>query len=342
MRKSFRNRLLAVAAVGVSSFLLLTGFDSSLTVEDVVNNARENASFDQACMKITGAADISLDVSAGDQTQSMPLSGGFDLDADYIMSPFQMHVSGNMKGDASVLGMSADLGVDVYLEAEDDGTGMMYAKVSGIDGAEETWHAGRLPAEYMSQMLSALEASRSGEMPEALGNIDLQGAIDAFNSSCTLSPNPVDVDGIECYEITGSLDGATLSSVVTDVLKNQSVAQVDETTAQMVGMVLSGLKVDMTADYATDNFKSVYGKLDLAASDFSMIAQIAGAFMGGGDESGASIDLTVSALNMEYTSDFESPVSIEIPAEALTAEVEDISPAALGSAAGEAEESVAS
>jgi hypothetical protein len=65
-------------------------------------------------------------------------------------------------------------------------------------------------------------------------------------------------------------------------------------------------------------------------------------FDGGGEDSGASMGLTVNALNMEYTSDFESPVSIEIPAEALTAEVEDISPAALGSAAGAAEESVAS
>ncbi len=57
MKKNLRNRLLALAAVSVSSIMLLSGFDSSMTVEDIMSKAQEaNASLSQFSAHAVGRA----------------------------------------------------------------------------------------------------------------------------------------------------------------------------------------------------------------------------------------------------------------------------------------------
>ena len=73
MKKNLRNRLLALAAVSVSSIMLLSGFDSSMTVEDIMAKAQEaNASLSQFSAHAVANGDIQLVVNTplGKRSQS--------------------------------------------------------------------------------------------------------------------------------------------------------------------------------------------------------------------------------------------------------------------------------
>ena len=66
MKKNIRNRFLAVTAAAASSFLLLSGFDSALTVQDIQNNVRDAmSSMGGFSADVQAVADLSLDMAMG-------------------------------------------------------------------------------------------------------------------------------------------------------------------------------------------------------------------------------------------------------------------------------------
>ena len=326
MKKIFRNRLLAVTAAAAASFLLLSGFDSALTVEEVVENMNAAAAqMGGVNADVKGVADVSVDISAGGETQSLAATGSVDMKVQLTADPLVIAVSGSMEGDASSLGMSSgSLEIEVYIAGQEDGSGITYVRAP--IGGDTSWHAAALTAEDMETMSESIKASFGGD-PVAAGEtlgMDLSSINEKLMANMTLAPEAVNVNGVDCYEIAQTVDGETFFSILNEVMKAMPQnTGIDESSLSAVQMLLGGLKLDAVTDCSVEDFTPVYASVDLSGSDFSMIGQMFGAMMPTSEEgaSAPQIDVNVNALNMTMNYE-EVPAQIEIPAEALEAEVE--------------------
>lgn len=326
MKKIFRNRLLAVTAAAAASFLLLSGFDSALTVEEVVANMNAaTAQMGGVNADVKGVADVSVDISAGGETQSLAATGSVDMKVQLTVDPLVIAVSGSMEGDASSLGMSSgSLEMEVYIAGQEDGSGITYVRAP--IGGDTGWHAAALTAEDMATMSESIKAAFGGD-PLAAGEtlgMDLSSINEKLMANMTLAPEAVNVNGVDCYEIAQTVDGETFFSILNEVMKAMPQnAGIDESSLSAVQILLGGLKLDAVTDCSVEDFAPVYASVDLSGSDFSMIGQMFGAMMPTSEEgaSAPQIDVNVNALNMTMNYE-EVPAQIEIPAEALEAEVE--------------------
>ncbi len=326
MKKNIRNRLLAVTAAAAASFLLLSGFDSALTVQEVNDNmTAAMAEMGGLSADIKGAADVSVDVSAGGETQSLAATGSVDMKVQFTADPLVMAVTGSMEGDASSLGMmSGSLEMETYLVGQEDGSGIAYVRMPM--GEDTGWHAAAISAEDMAMVNDSVQASFSGDpmaAAEKLG-MDLSSIQEQLLANATLAPEAVNVNGVDCYEISQTVDGQTFFDIMTEVMKAMPQnAGIDTSSLSVLQMVLGGIKMDTVTDCAVEDFAPVYASVDLSGSDFSMIGQMFGAMMPTSDEGAEApqISVNVNALNM--TMNFEEvPDQIEIPADALAAEIE--------------------
>ena len=213
--------------------------------------------------------------------------------------------------------------MDMYLKGQDDGSGIMYVRMPMDD--DTGWHAAEVPVETMSQMLQSVQASISGDVAaagEQLG-VDLSSIQEQMTADMTLAPEAVNVNGVDCYELSMTIDGDTLFSIVSQLAAAVPEAGIDSDTLSIFQMVFSGIKMDAVSDCSVETFAPVYGSVDLSGSDLSLIGQMIGAMMlsGDDDQEMPQIGVTINALN--YTVNFNDvPAQLEIPAEALAAEIE--------------------
>lgn len=324
MKKNFRNRLLAVIAAASSSFLLLSGFDSSLTAQDI--QSKGNAAVLESngmSYSINGTADLSIDAAMGDQTQSLPINGNLTLNGSFIFSPFSMAITGSASGDAAGMGVGGSVDLEMYMLSQEDGTGIMYVKTTA--GGDDAWHAATLSAEDMSKMENTVTSSISGDISavsDQLG-VDVSAIQEKANSFVSVSPEAADLDGVECYELTASMTGDDIFSLLSDLLPLLSNAGIDESVLSTYQMFTSGLQVNTAAYYDANTFLPKYSVVDLGSSDFSMIAQLLGAMMFSSEDSteAPAITLNVGALALEATF-MDAPTAIEAPPEALAVQPE--------------------
>ena len=329
MKKNLRSRLLAVAAVAVSSVMLLSGFDSSMTAQDVMAKAQEaNKGITQFSANAQANADVQLAVAVGEQTTTMPMTGTMNMDIKYVLDPLQMAMTGTASGDASAMGLAGEAGMEMYMVSEEDG-GKVYIKLTGIQGADG-WQAAAIPADQINEVKDLINKAMTGDyasISEETG-IDVQALQDTLYEDLTLAPEAVTVNGKECYELTCTIDGNKVYEIVAQMAAANENLGIDESTLQMIQLFGSMLKINMVMDYDVETFHPVYAAFDMNGSDFSMIGAMIGSLMFSGQTEGEeapAVELTVNTLNLAYSYDYETPVSIEVPAEALDAQMTDIS-----------------
>ena len=328
MKRANRNRLIAVTAAAVSSFLLLSGFDSALTAQDVIDRAQESMlDMNSISAQVTGVADIMLDMSSGEESMSIPAKGNLDMEVKMVMEPFAYYVGGTMSGDASSFGLAGEMAMEVYMIAEEDGSGKVYVSVSGIEG-EEGWHAAPISAEDMQKFADMIEASRTGDLSYAseVTGMDLKALQDQMFSGAELAPDAVNVNGQDCYEISIPVTGDMMSDIISQMAAANEEMGIDETTLSIINMFLNPVRMDVVEDFSVDTFQPVYAGFDLAGSDFSMFGPMIGSLVFNSGENSTEaapdINLTINALNLSAVYDQE-PAVIEVPEEALGAEMEE-------------------
>ena len=304
-----RKRILATIAAGSAAVLMLSGFDSAMTVEQLTENSK-NAMAQMTSMSATmhGEAAAAVHVSQGGEngaTMDIPMNGSLDMNMTFSMEPLQADISFNYAVDA--MGQGGSGSFQVYMVENEDGTGTAYAGQSA-DGGQMEWNASTADAETFAQVKEAVKAAMSGDL-SALSSMSGDSSFDPaaltammdkykeqFMGKAQLTPQSVTADGKECYELTADLNGDDISQVLTDVMSAAGQA-VDTSSLQMIQPILGGFVLHMESRYDAQTFLPVDMVIDLGGSDFSAFSDlIAGSMTGGAEGVSASVDVSAGGL----------------------------------------------
>ena len=339
-----RRKLLGLVGIGTAAVLMLSGFDSAMTVEELQNNAMEAfKSVEQYSGDFNADADVVMAISQAGENgaqMTMPLQG--NVSGHFAMTKEPIGAAIDMEFSGSGAGMEGSGSMELYLKENEDGTGISYFH-GVMNGEDSGWQAGAVSAEDMAKAKEAMDKVMNGDVDSFLDeNTSPDSDLNAeqikeligkyketFGAAVQLSPEAAEVNGHECYEVVLDITGDVLTGAISDVAEVAGET-LDDSTLAIVQMVASVLDIKVVADYDVETFLPVAGAVDLTGSDFSMLSQIAASMMGS-DEIGG-VDLTVNALGAQFNASYDD-VDITIPDEALEAEVVDAG-AALGSVVG--------
>ena len=332
MKKSFRNKLFAVSAVAVSSVLVLCGFDANLTSKDLLvksTDAMANAPTQSITMK--GTVDAVIETGSGDTAMSLPVKADANIVAEYTTAPFNCHVSGNLAANAM---QQADLEFDMYLLQQDDHSGIVYMKYSGMSDSAG-WNAQAVPEEAIEELQESLNTPYAELIASASSStgMDCDALVDSLLSDAAVAPSAVNVNGKDCYEVSESVSGSEFAPLI-DMVEGLAIDTEAENVFDAFGgvavmeiakAILGSIQMDVVSDFDAETFLPVYSSVDFTNTDFSTIATLAGAVSGmSAGEEGFEIPqirITANALKMEASYDPKKEVAIDPPAEARSVEV---------------------
>ena len=147
-----RRRLLGVLGVGTAAVMMLSGFDSAMTVADLEKNAVEAMkTVEQFSGDFNAGADITVTVTQEGEngaTMSLPLSG--ELTGSFCMTMEPMAAGMEMQFSGSGAGEEGSGSMQLYVVENEDGTGTGY--VHAVSGEDDTgWEASEISADEMAQ-----------------------------------------------------------------------------------------------------------------------------------------------------------------------------------------------
>ena len=325
-----KKRILGTIAAGAAAVMLLSGFDSAMTVQELQEKTKDAlAQATSMWVVVKGTADANLKLTQNTEngaSMDIPINGNCDLDCRINLDPFQAGVSIRYSGEA--MGQGTDGSMEVFLIENEDGTGTEYTGMPA-DGQVQ-WSSGIIEAEALSQMKSIINSSLKGDL-SSLEGVPVNGngvdpaALTALAEKyqnqiahlAQIAPQSAMKDDEECYELTTEITGEFLNQMLTDILAAGGQTP-DEASLQMVKAALSGLKVKVDTLIGADTYLPAYGTVDLGESDFSALGNLMAGTMGAaaGD---MSADISVNELKMSANFQFNEPVSIQIPPEAEAA-----------------------
>lgn len=336
-RKNMRKRLVATIAAGAAAVLMLSGFDSAMTVQGLTEKSKSAmAQVSSLKADLQGNASMNLNISQGGEggaTMDIPINGMFGLNMQLNLDPLQMMVEMEYKGEA--MGQGADAKMSMYVLEKEDGSADAYL---GTYSSSETtvmqWNAETADAQQVGQLKEAVKAMLSGDFAAISSLADTGASVDpaaaaqvAANyqdqilSMTALSPQSVMVNGKECYQLTADVSGSDLLPLMTEVMA-ASGEMTDDMSLQVMETVLSGIRIHMESDIDVQTYLPVYAVMDLGGSDFSAVGNmIVGSMMGGSTDGSASAAININELKASGTFDGNSPVQITVPEEAKAAAV---------------------
>lgn len=295
----------AVLALGAGS-MLLTGFDSAATVDDVIANYTEASKNLEAC---NASADMDMQIDVGvasdtmgaDITMNMKMAG--NLDISYLLDPLSVSVSGSFQVNAAGEEMNADM--QVYLVPGDNGAWDSFTYVD--DGTGGSWQYSEVPAEQMEEIQKLMEESQLNP--------------DSFPVEYTLSEEPTEVNGSACYHLAASITYDVLQSVMEEAMATAASEELDEETMAIVESMLSGMVFNMDMDVDAESYLPLQASINMDGSDFSAFAQLMGTAFATTDSDGnvviPDVTLEIPTMIMNFTYDYSTPAEITVPAEAL-------------------------
>ena len=325
-----KKRILGVIAAGCAAVLMLSGFDSAMTVEELQEKTKAAvADVGSMWVVVKGTADANLSMSQNTEngaSMDIPINGNLDMDYRFNLEPFQMKVGIQYSGEAMGQGMNG--GMEVYLLENEDGSGQAY--MGNLVGGQMQWSANDVDAQQVAQMKDMVVATLNGDASSLSALSESGNAMDAaalqelvtkyqdqFADLVQISPEYALKDDTECYELTADVSGDVLFQMMTDILSASGQGP-DDASLQMAQAAISGLRAKIDTLVDAETYLPAYGTIDLGESDFSQIADlVAGSMAGSGTDMTANVN--VNALNMSANFTFNEPVQIEVPAEAEAA-----------------------
>ena len=305
MKKGLR---LGALLLGAASFSLLTGFDSAATAEDVLQNYLDASKNVQT---VSADADLVLDASiavpAADMSMGLSASGTEAIAA--TMDPLGMKADASF--DVSMMGQNMNVKVAMYGVTEEDGQFALYMLADTGEGDAE-WQKTAIDSAEIQQLLEQA--------------MTMQLDASSLPVSFELAPAAVDVSGKECYELYTSMGMNDLLLTVQPYLdqvmpEGQGISAED---LQTVGALLGGIQFNLSVDVDCEEYRPMKVHLDLDGSDWTTIAALLASSFGTDDEGNPyEVNLAVDTVSLDIVYDYETPVEITVPAEALSAAESD-------------------
>ncbi len=310
-----RKKLLFPAAACGLCFLLLSGFDQQMTPEEILEKSNEaSAAIEEV------SADLTLNLEAGVSSESrtegeqsflLGIYGDLNVAMQTQNTPGEDTPSVNCKvaGDirTSVPGSEESARMEYYLLTDGDGSLDAYVNVS--EDEEDHWQHESLPTDSLTEGMGSA-------LPQ----------VTTLPGTRTLSDTFTEVDGISCYQVTNTITYEDLEPYLTDLkelLSKQLPGEDLESAFSLVELALDGVRLNIVTDIGTEDFLVRKVRMDLSGSDLSGLCSILTyAFAQSGDD---GMDLPefaidISNLYLEYVYDYDTPVEITVPEEALLAE----------------------
>lgn len=178
-----KKRLAAMGMAAVLTAALLSGCGgkTKATPENLLKDMTDNAKAIESTL-------MKLDLQMGLESAGEELGIGMTMDIESTAKPEMSYAKGNLSLDMS--GSSLSTEVEVYSEKEDD--------------------------QYVTYMLMENEWTKeTTDEAEMLVSVDsMTGNIEEFADRFKLEEDLVDVEGKECFALTGELDGEMFSEML--------------------------------------------------------------------------------------------------------------------------------
>ena len=299
-----KGLLLGALLLGAASFSMLTGFDSAATAEDVLQKYVDSSkNVEKASADADFVLDASIAVPAADMTMGLSASGTEAI--AMTMDPLAMKADASF--DVSMMGQNLNVKVSIYGVTEEDGSFALYVLTDTGEG-DAQWQK------------TATDAAQIQELIEKASTMQLD--VSSLPLSFELAPAAVDVNGTECYELYASMGVADLLLVAQPYM-DQIIPEGQGITAediQTIGSLLSGIQFNISLDVDAETYKPMKVHLDLDGSDWTTIAALLASSFGTDDAGNPyEVNLDVNAVALDIVYDYESPVEISVPEEALGA-----------------------
>ncbi len=309
MKKSL---LLSALVLGASS-MMLTGFDSAATPEEILEKYAE------ASTSLTQAA-IDMDMNFGfDMSAALPSGESQDLSMGIVAdltgatqitdSSDPSTLSAKLEGNMSVNAMEEQEQMDmsVYVVPNEEGGLDTFAKVTGED-----WEYAALPGDQLKAQFDQIMEMMNGN------TFDLS----ALPGTFTLGEEAVDVNGVSCYQLLLNITYSDLEPMITEAMAAAGET-VDEATMSLVSMVLSGFQFNMEFDINAETYQLAKMRMDMDGSDLTALSSILSYSMADTDEDGNMIlpelSMNISNAYIEAVYDYSADVDFTVPEEALAA-----------------------
>lgn len=316
-----KKRLLALSSILGTSFLLLTGFDSSVTPESIIEDA-------SAAISEVSSLDLDIDLDfllnmemlTGSGDNVVPLSMGIGMTAGMQMQvaeddSFALLVEGNIVA----MGSADEMNQSVYLVPSGSGYDC-YTYNSDYD----TWSYTFDSSTDTRETIDMLKGLLSGELTDELYSSSPELAeLSGLSSELeyTLSSQPVTVNGVSCYELKSEIDGSFFSENPQLLDTLFSAEDIDETGLLMVYLMLDGVSVDVSCYVAVDTSLPVQMTVDFSDTDLSTLSQILELYMLQDSDSSAqtSFDFSMDSAVITINIDANNTPTVTVPSEALLA-----------------------
>ena len=326
-----KKLVLTALALGAGS-MMLTGFDSAATAEDVMEKyaeASKNISSFHSDVDMNLSVGLGINMDGVNMNMDLGILG--DMAMDFIKDPVTAKIDGSMS--VTIPGEEEEsVTMQVYMVTGEAGDWECYAYAN--DGSEGEWEYSSIPAEQINQIMELANSS-------AVDFSKLPGTV-------SLAENAVDVNGVSCYELTDTITWDDLEPLITQALEASGEAGENEeiqSVLSMAGMALDGIQLNMIIDIDAETYYPMKARIDFTGSDLSMLCQmLAYSFADTDDEGNAvfpEISLDISNMYMEMAYNYTEPADITVPEEALSAKENSDGDNTLSELADEALEEVA-
>ena len=160
MKRSFT----AAAAAGAAAIMLLSGFDSTMTLQELQEKTKSALSqAESVSVTVNAVADAELSVQQNVEngaSMNVPLNAASDITLNLNMEPLQLQMDLNYSYEAMGQGMGGMF--STYLMENEDGTATVYSMNSINEGAQQ-WMQEEVDAQSLSQVKQTLRSAFSGD-----------------------------------------------------------------------------------------------------------------------------------------------------------------------------------
>lgn len=339
-----KRRISTILAAGSAAVLMLSGFDSAMTVEQLQEKS-EGALAGVTSMQgnLKGIANMILKISdgtEGGESVDVPMGGEFQFDYTLGLEPLLTDVK--ISYDAEMMGQIFSGSLQMLIRETEDGSGMAYMNMEQ-NGSGDGWTAAPAQADKVAELKDAIRAGLSGDMSAltdsplssdtgvdiAAVNEITQKVKDKVNPLMTITQGGVNgKTGNDLYVLSAELTGDVLSSIITDAMAASGQGP-ENMSLEMVQAIVGGLNVKLKSEIDSGTYLPTSMEADMSDSDFSALGSVlASSMLGAGSSTSAQIEVQTIKILGSFL--FNDPVDLTIPQEALDAAANADSPAAQG------------